>query len=644
MSVSQARAIIDSVDWECEVFKNYSDVNLGCRQRVSSGLNWAFSYVEEAIILEDDCLPHASFFRYSETLLNYYRNDERIMAISGNNFQQDNNKTYNSYYFSKYNHVWGWASWKRAWKYWDDNPEKWLSFRNQGLLNSICDTKLEVAYWTKIFDQVFLEAKPDTWDYIWTFTCWSQGGLTCLPYTNLVSNVGFSQDATHTRIANSRFSNLSIKSIMFPLQHPSAVVRNFHADKYTDQIMFSGTQMKEVPTYLLEEVVSETNNGNSLSVLQKLEAEYEYVLIHPQLLYAKSIAQVRLGHYEEAVRTLEMLLTSQFNHAKAKRLLQEVNSLIDENIQHSRNEVKSAIQQVKLLSSQGNKVKALKSCEEILKKGIFIPGLFYLKAFCSSEVGRYEEALEEAEAELVYNPYHSDAKRMVRQLSESLKKSHINKIPSLERSWATSLPYDLIMSFQKAHHNYSYRGIPLLKNPFDFSIYPLLIWSLKPQSIIEIGSKTGASALWLGDLLNNFGIDGHIYSIDIVKVDKYQHQRVTFMEGNGQHLNETLSSNFLNQLPHPLLVIDDADHTYETSHSILSFFHAYLNSGDYIVIEDGMISDMSQDKSYNSGPHKALKQFLFEHTDSYEIDSEYCDFFGYNVTWCTNGFLKKISG
>ncbi len=125
----KTRDIIQQVDWDCEVLKNYSEVNLGCRQRISSGLDWVFSQVEEAIILEDDCVPAPSFFSFCQTLLDYYRDDNRIMVISGDNFQDGQSRTDYSYYFSRYNHCWGWATWHRAWQYWDFNKNKWLEFQ-----------------------------------------------------------------------------------------------------------------------------------------------------------------------------------------------------------------------------------------------------------------------------------------------------------------------------------------------------------------------------------------------------------------------------------------------------------------------------------------------------------------------------------
>lgn len=239
----QTRAVTEQIDWNCEVLRNYSDVNLGCRERVSSGLNWAFEQVEEAIILEDDCLPHQSFFRYCQELLAYYRDDERMMAISGSNFQNGQQRTAYNYYFSKYNHCWGWATWRRAWNYWEFNPEKWVEFRNSGLINSICHEPAEALYWTNIFNSLFLRNTPDSWAYAWTFACWAQGGLTALPEANLVSNIGFGVDATHTN-SSSAYANMSTQSIG-EIKHPPFVVSHQKADKYTFDHHFGALQREK---------------------------------------------------------------------------------------------------------------------------------------------------------------------------------------------------------------------------------------------------------------------------------------------------------------------------------------------------------------------------------------------------------------
>jgi len=232
------RAIINQIDWKCEVLTNYSDVNLGCRKRVSSGLDWVFEQVEEAIILEDDCLPHPTFFRYCQELLEKYRDDEHMMMISGDNFQFGRNSTEYSYYFSRYGHVWGWASWRRAWTNYDDSMQIWPELKNNGWLSKVLGNDQVVSYWSRIFQGVY--DGFDTWDYIWLFTLWANNGLTILPHDNLVSNIGFGS-GTHTTMSNSPFANMSVRSMNFPLKHPLGINRNSQADNFTEQTQFSGT-------------------------------------------------------------------------------------------------------------------------------------------------------------------------------------------------------------------------------------------------------------------------------------------------------------------------------------------------------------------------------------------------------------------
>lgn len=234
-----ARAIVERVDWDCEVLTSYSDVNLGCRRRVSSGLNWVFSLVDEAIILEDDCLPHPTFFRFCEELLERYRDDERIMHISGNNFQLGHKHTHYSYYFSRYNHIWGWSSWRRAWRFYDVEMKLWPEFRDGRWLQDILDDSGAAAYWARCFQAAY-EDKVNSWDYQWTFACWTQGGLSVLPNVNLISNIGSGADSTHTA-DGSWFTGLPVEAMRFPLQHPPFVVRDVQADAFTQQSMFIST-------------------------------------------------------------------------------------------------------------------------------------------------------------------------------------------------------------------------------------------------------------------------------------------------------------------------------------------------------------------------------------------------------------------
>jgi hypothetical protein len=179
------RAIIDQVDWECKVLTNYSDINLGCKHRVSSGIDWVFSEVEEAIILEDDCLPTPSFFQFCQTILERYRHDDRISMIGGTNYQQEHSRTSSSYYFSKYAHIWGWATWKRAWKNYDVDMKTWTECKRNNLVQSAFHDAYEQKYWSDEFDKVYA-GEINTWDYQWLYTCFAQSRLSIVPNRNLI--------------------------------------------------------------------------------------------------------------------------------------------------------------------------------------------------------------------------------------------------------------------------------------------------------------------------------------------------------------------------------------------------------------------------------------------------------------------------
>ena len=265
-------------------------------------------------------------------------------------------------------------------------------------------------------------------------------------------------------------------------------------------------------------------------------------------------------------------------------------------------------------------------------------GLYYLTAQCYRALSRYDDMYEALQAEIARDPHHP-ATEELKAWAPYLQRDQTTRSGN-DRSYSTSLDRVLMHRIQKACHAYRYRGVKLIKNPFDFAIYPMIIWDLQPRTIFEIGSQAGGSAIWFGDLLENFGIDGSVHSIDVVKVTDVSHPRVTFYEGNGRALGETFSPKFLECRPRPWLVIEDADHSYETTSAALQFFHPFLKKGDFIAIEDGIISDLTDDSTYSSGPHLGIKEFLANFPEDYEIEARYCDFFGYNVTWCTNGFLR----
>ncbi|HVU38614.1 MAG TPA: CmcI family methyltransferase [Opitutales bacterium] len=298
--------------------------------------------------------------------------------------------------------------------------------------------------------------------------------------------------------------------------------------------------------------------------------------------------------------------------------------------------------QAERLQKAGQGVDALRLVEKALASNADKEGLLYLQGRCLEHVGRHEEAVAAYEQELAAHPQHAAAARRAEQLRQALAPPVVKKIPMLERPYASSLPRPTMTRIQQALHLYKYRGVFMLKSPFDMALYPALVWQLKPRTIFEIGSKSGGSGLWFGDMLDSFGLDGTVYSLDIVRVDAVSHPRVKFMEGDGRRLEGSLTKELLESLPRPWLVIEDADHAYETTLAVLRFFHPWLRPGEYIVVEDGIISDLNNDPACNSGPHRALKEFLPEHARDYEIDADYCDFFGYNLTWSSNGILKRL--
>ncbi len=235
---AKARAVTEAVDWDCEVSRDYAEANLGCGKRPASGIDWAMSRVESAIVLEDDCVPHPSFFRFCDAMLERYRDDERIGGVSGDNFQGGIRRGDGSYYFSRYAHEWGWATWRRAWRRFDRTLDRWPAFRDGGGLERTFEDPLEIAYWREIFDHLHATDDPDIWDYQWKFTNFADGSLYVLPNVNLVSNVGFRPDATHT-LGKAPFAALAAFDLG-EIRHPSRVARDVEADAYTFDHRFGG--------------------------------------------------------------------------------------------------------------------------------------------------------------------------------------------------------------------------------------------------------------------------------------------------------------------------------------------------------------------------------------------------------------------
>ncbi len=230
---AEVRRLATTPDWPCEVLTDFATENMGCRRRVSSGLTWAFAQSEELIILEDDCVAHLDFFRFCDELLMRYRDDARVFAISGDNFQKGPPRTANSYYFSQIFHCWGWASWRRSWNSVDLEMTDWPAVRDGGWLHdSLADRGL-VNYFSRAFEETF-RGLNSSWAYRASFSSLSQGRVNILPHCNLVNNIGFGPDATHTQ--NADHVARETAGLGFPLVHPSYVI----ADRDADRKTFSG--------------------------------------------------------------------------------------------------------------------------------------------------------------------------------------------------------------------------------------------------------------------------------------------------------------------------------------------------------------------------------------------------------------------
>jgi len=226
----RARNVVEQVSWPCEVHRCYAQTNLGSRVRVSSGLDWVFSQVPEAIILEDDCVPHASFFRFCRELLEYYRDDERVWQIGGTNHAPCAGDYPFGYYFSRYAYCWGWATWRRAWQQFDADIRAWPAAKAARKHHAMLPTQREVYYFEDLWDDA-LNHRLDAWDYQWAFAQIMSGGLSIVPKVNLVRNIGFGAGSTHTKVAGPSWARLPVQPMAFPLIHPATMTIDRREEK-----------------------------------------------------------------------------------------------------------------------------------------------------------------------------------------------------------------------------------------------------------------------------------------------------------------------------------------------------------------------------------------------------------------------------
>lgn len=233
--VAETRALIERLDWPCEVLTNFSEGNLGCDRRIATGLEWVFRRVPAAIVLEDDCVPEPTFFPYCAALLERYRDDPRIQMISGCNVVGA--KTSDSYYFSRAYHIWGWATWARAWRYYDEEMRIWPWLKETGWLpHHLGDSK--GARIAELFFDAAHSGEMPQWDFYWAFSGWLRDAVAVTPNVNLVENIGYGEQATHQRDPGHPFAGVGAAPMTFPLAHPAAVEVCEAADQAVWEALF----------------------------------------------------------------------------------------------------------------------------------------------------------------------------------------------------------------------------------------------------------------------------------------------------------------------------------------------------------------------------------------------------------------------
>ncbi len=279
--------ILSRIDWPCDVQTRFLDTNLGIKYAPSSAIDWFFEHVEEGIILEADCLPDQTFFPYCEELLARYRDDERIMQISGTDVEQGNRnfKCSASYYFLSIPCIWGWATWRRAWKHYDVEVRSWPQIRDSKLLYSLLPSAAAFRLGKKF--QEYYDKKIRSWDGQWILSCLSTRGLSVYPRQNLISNIGFDQFASQTTVYDPLWADRPTYPMQFPLIHPESVSVNSYDEAY----------------YL------EKGQGVSHLLKDRLKWFFKYRFGMPYLFLKKAYyALMKPQKYKEFVNDAERLL------------------------------------------------------------------------------------------------------------------------------------------------------------------------------------------------------------------------------------------------------------------------------------------------------------------------------------------------
>lgn len=242
--VKEVRKIFSNINWDCEVKTSFQKENKGMVKGALESINWFFRNVEEGIIFDDDCVPTPDFFRFCSEMLKRYRNDERIMHICGYNFQRGWKRDRYSYYFSKYTYIWGWATWRRAWKKYDFKMKDYPELREKCYFSDIFPNKIERSYINRIMSNAYYK-NPNAVDTRWLYSTIINNGLTIVPNKNLVKNIGFGKYSTHTKPIDSYLS-MPTQKLKFPLRHPPSMIRDLVSDERYAKWLFKNRLKKYI--------------------------------------------------------------------------------------------------------------------------------------------------------------------------------------------------------------------------------------------------------------------------------------------------------------------------------------------------------------------------------------------------------------
>lgn len=253
-----------SIDWECEFSTNFYESNLGCKEAVSSGLDWFYGQVDFGIVLEDDCLPNLSFFLFCEKMLLKYKDDYRIWHIGGVcNLSSEDYIEDSSYYFSNYMHIWGWATWSSRWKDYKKVLTNLDLFRKSDYLSRITTSYFAKTQWLYSFYSVN-ENKVNTWDFQWYYCVWTNGGLSILPKVNLVSNIGFGKNSTHTDNAEHQLANRTTEDYdSFDFKDPDFIRVIAEYDRLNEKVLFRQSiysKLKNMIVFQVKNFIYDTRN------------------------------------------------------------------------------------------------------------------------------------------------------------------------------------------------------------------------------------------------------------------------------------------------------------------------------------------------------------------------------------------------